>query len=168
MSTPKDLLQLDSLFIQDNTSELLELIDYIPFSFVEYDLQNERDEFLRSKNLLSTIQEMDQLITAKCENYEDPVKAYNSVLVEWLACHPKFEGIISNESVSDYQNMKKNKKYVDFIDLCYENKVWEPPKKSTSLRDDSSIQLPNFKKIDEFYEKYGYSLLTYYLAYIVN
>ena len=73
-------------------------MDYVPFSFVDYNAQEERDDFLKSKNLLATMQEMGQLITVKCEYYENPVNVYNSVLIEWLDCHPEFEGVIAEES----------------------------------------------------------------------
>ena len=46
-------------------------------------------------------------------------------------------------------------------------KVWEPPKKGSSLRDDSSIQLLDFRKIDRIYDEYGASLLSCYLSYLI-
>ena len=164
--------KLDNSFIIDHLDDLIELVDYVPFSFVEFGAQDKRDDFLRSKNLLSTMQEMDQLITAKIEYYEDSVKAWNSLIIEWLDCHPEFEGIISEEFVIDYQNMKNSDEFLNFTTFLYfvelpsEKKVWVPSKGNTYLRDDSSIQLPNFKEKDNIFEKYGASLLSCYLAYL--
>lgn len=165
----KGIISLDSFFIQDHMEELIALEDYVPLSFMTYGFQKERDEFLKSKNLLKIIHDMDKLILEKCEYSDDPGHAWNSVLVEWLDCHLEFEGIIATESFVDYQNMKNNKEYIDFIDLCYTPKKWTPPTENKQIgrRDDSSIQLPNFKKINEIYDKFDVSLLTYYLAYLV-
>lgn len=165
--------RLNNFFIIDHLDDLIELEDYVPFSFVEYGAQDKRDDFLRSKNLLGTMQEIDQLITAKCEYYEDTAKAWNSLIIEWLDCHPEFEGIIAEESLTDYQNMKINNDFLNFTTFLYfvelpsEKKVWIPSKGNTSLRDDSSIQLPNFKEKDDIFEKYGASLLSCYLSYLV-
>ena len=162
-------LELNHQFIEDHIEELITLEDYVPFSFAVYGVQDKRDEFLKSKKLLTTIQEMDALIKQKCEYYEDSIKAYNSVLIDWIDCHNEFKEIINKESFLNYQNMINNN---DFIDLFYdvelpsEKKVWVPPK-NKYLRDDSTIQLPNFKKKDEIYDKYGFSLLSHYLSYLV-
>lgn len=164
------ILKLDSHFIIEHMDELIKLEDYVPFTFVEFDKQNERDDFLKSKNLLKDIQAMDQLVRQKCEYYEDSDKAVNSVLIEWLDCHPEFEGIIASESVMDYQNMKQNNDF-GFGDLLYdvelpsEKKEWTPSKKG--LRDDSSIQLPNFKEMDKIHDTFGLTLLADYLSYLV-
>lgn len=166
------ILKLDSHFIIEHMDELIKLEDYVPFPFIEFDKQNERDDFLKSKNLLNDIQEMDQLVRQKCEHYEDTEKAVNSVLIEWLDCHPEFEGIIASESVGDYQNMKQNNEFMSFIDLLYdvelssEKKEWEPPK-NDFRRDDSSIQLPNFKEMDKIHDTFGLTLLADYLSYLV-
>ncbi|WP_407454808.1 hypothetical protein [Methanobrevibacter sp.] len=150
--------------------ELIQLEDYLPFSLVQYDKHHEREDFLKSKQLLTTIQEMDNLIRQKCEHAEDSDKAYDSVLLEWLDLHPEFEGIIAKESLADYQNMKNSDELIDFNDLLdvqlpSEKKEWTPPKEG--LRDDSSIQLPNFKKMDEIFDEYGATLLACYLSYLV-
>lgn len=169
----EQIFKLDNSFIMENIGNLIELVDYVPFSFVDYNAQEERDEFLKSKNLLDTMQEMDHLITAKCEYYEDRVKAFNSVLIGWVICHPNFEGIIARDSYIDYKNMRNSNDFLNFIDLLYdivlpsEKKVWEPPTGDILLRDDSSIQLPNFKEKDIIFDKYGASLLSCYLSYLV-
>ena len=114
---------------------------------------------------------MDSLIKQKCEYYEDSIKAYNSVLIDWIDYHDEFEGIIDKTFLIESQNMKSNDEF-GFIDLLFdvelpsEKKVWVPPK-NKYLRDDSTIQLPNFKKKDEIYDKYGFSLLSHYLSYLV-
>lgn len=164
---------LNNFFIIDHLDDLIQLVDYVPFSFVEFCAQDKRDDFLRSKNLLGTMQEMDQLITAKCEYYEDTAKAWNSVLIGWLICHPNFEGIIARDSYIDYKNMRNSNDFLNFIDLLYdivlpsEKKVWEPPTGDILLRDDSSILLPDFKEKDNIFEEYGLSLLSCYLNYLV-
>ena len=79
--TSEQVFKLDKSFIMENIDDLIHLVDYVPFSFADYNAQEERDEFLKSKNLLDTIQEMDHLITAKCEYYEDSVKAFNKAVV---------------------------------------------------------------------------------------
>lgn len=163
------LLQFDSQFIISNMDALIHLVDYVPLSFVQYDMQGERDEFLKSQDLLSTIRDMWQLIDAKCSHYEDPIFAWNCVVVEWLDCHPEFEGILSEESSVDYQDIKNNDDFLSFLDLLYdvelpsEKKEWEPSNE-ISIRDDSSIRFPDFKKIDDAFEKYGDSLLSCYLS----
>ena len=165
----EQIFKLDNSFIMENMDDLIELVDYVPFSFADYNAQEERDEFLKSKNLLATIQEMDQLITAKIGYYEDPVKAYNSLIIEWINYHQEFEGIISEESFDNYMIMINKEDFIDLlldVKLPSEKKVWEPPKNRSSLRNDSSIQLPDFKKVDTIYEKYGASLLSCYLSYV--
>ena len=163
--------ELNHQFIEDHIEELVEVVDYVPFSFADFGVQAKRDEFLKSKNLLTTMQEMDALIKEKCEYYDDSVKAYNSVIIEWLDRHPEFESVIDKDSSIEYQNMENNDEFIKFIDLLYdvelpsEKKVWVPPK-DKYLRDDSSIQLPNFDKKNEIYDKYGFSLLSHYLSYL--
>lgn len=166
----EQIFKLDNSFIMENIDDLIKLVDYVPFSFADYNAQEKRDEFLKSKNLLATIQEMDQLIRAKCEYYEDTEKAWNSLIIEWLDCHQEFERIISEESFEDYMIMRNKGDFIDLlldVKLPFEKKVWEPPKKDGSFRDDSSIQLPDFKKIDRIYDEYGASLLSCYLSYLV-
>ena len=171
--TSEQVFKLDNSFIMENIDDLIHLVDYVPFSFADYNAQEERDEFLKSKNLLATMKEMDKLITAKCEYYEDSAKAWNSVLIGWLICHPNFEGIIARDSYIDYKNMRNSNDFLNFIDLLYdivlpsEKKVWEPPTGDILLRDDSSIQLPDFKEKDNIFEEYGLSLLSCYLNYLV-
>ena len=109
--------KLDDSFIKEHLDELIHLVDYVPFSFADYNAEKEREEFLKSENLLSKMQDMDQLINAKCNYYEDSIEARNSVIIEWLDCHPEFEGILSKESFQDYQNMKNNENFIEFIDL---------------------------------------------------
>lgn len=74
--------KLNNFFIISHMEELIHLEDYLPFSLVEFDKQRERDDFLRSKNLLNTLQEMDELINQKCKHSSNPSKAWNSVLIE--------------------------------------------------------------------------------------
>ena len=172
------MIKVNTIFIREHIDELIQLEDYVPISFVEFDKQHERDDFLRSKNLLTTLYEMNELIRQKSNHYEDPVKAYNSVLIEWLDCHPEFEGIISKESVVDYQNMKNNNDFISFIDLLYD--VGLPSEKEEidfsrfdynhdkiSIKDDSGIKYPNFKEMGEILDKYQDTLLGDYLAYLV-
>lgn len=167
------MIQLNTLFIAEHLDELIQLEDYIPFPLVQWDKHHERENFLKSKNLLTTIQEMDKLINQKCRHYEDSEKAYDSVLIEWLDLHPEFEDIIAKESLEYYQSMKNNNDFIEFIEfldivvLPSEKKVWTRPKRDVLVRDDSSIQLPNFDKIDEIYEKYPNTLLADYLSYLV-
>lgn len=172
------ILKLDSHFIIEHMDELIKLEDYVPFPFIEFDKQNERDDFLKSKNLLNDIQEMAQIIRQKCEHYEDTEKAVNSVLIEWLDCHPEFEGIIASESVDDYQNMKNNNDYVDFNDLLdfveipsenlsEEINKFEGIDEFISVKDDSNIKYPNFNEMKKCFDKYPNTLLACYLAYLV-
>lgn len=168
------LLEMNSLFIAEHIDELVTLEDYVPISFVVYDKQHERDDFLRSKNLLTTIREMTELIRQKCEHSEDSIKAYNSVLIEWLDLHPEFEGMIAVESQIDYQYLKQNNEYIGFIEFLYSVKLPSEkiPKKRNSpsrlgFRDDSAIQLPDFDKIQDIYLTYPNTLLADYLSYLV-
>ena len=166
------LLKLDKLFISEHIDELVTIEDYVPISFVVYDRHHERDEFLKSKKLLTTIREMTHLIQEKCEHYEDSDKAWNSVIIEWVGCHPQFEGILDKKSFVQYQNIKNNNDFTGcFINLLHdvklpsEKKSWTPS--NEGIRDDSSIQLPNFKKKDELFDEYGATLLACYLSYLV-
>ena len=80
--TSEQIFKLDNSFIMENIDDLIHLVDYVPFSFADYNAQEERDEFLKSKNLLTTMQNMDQVVHQKCNSYENTIKAYNSVLIE--------------------------------------------------------------------------------------
>lgn len=163
--TSEQVFKLDNSFILDNLDDLIHLVDYVPFSFADYNAQEERDDFLRSKNLLSTMQEMNQLITAKCEYYEDTAKAWNSLIIEWLDCHPEFEGIISERSFDNYQNMKNSGELLDYVDLLFDVEL--PSEKDRfAVEDTSSIRLPDFKKKDELHERYPNTLLASYLSYM--
>lgn len=168
------VLQFDFHFIIDHMDELIHLEDYVPeVSFIVYDKQHERDKFLKSKNLLKTIRVMDQVLDEKCKHSKNPIMARDTIIIEWLDCHPEFEGIIAKESWEQYQQIKAIYEEFTFFDLLYdvelssEKKVWVPPKGDGSLRDDSSIQLPDFNKKDTIFDKYGVSLLACYLSYIV-
>lgn len=161
------LLKFDSQFIISNMDALIHLVDYVPLSFVQYDMQGERDEFLKSQDLLSTIRNMEQLIDAKCDHYENPTFARNCVVVEWLDCHPEFEGIISEESSVDYNNLKQNENFMDFIDFLHDIKL--PSEKDRILIEDtSSIKYPNFEEMRRSMCKYPSTLLGDYLAYLVK
>lgn len=172
------LLEINPLFIEDHIDELITLEDYAPISFIKYDKHNERAEFLRSENLLNTMHEMDELVRQKCEHAEDSVKAYDSVLIEWLDCHPEFEGILTKESFIEYQNMKNNKDYIDFNDLLdfvelpSENmneitNKFDGIDESLSIKDDSNIKYPNFNEMKKCFDKYPNTLLACYLSYLV-
>lgn len=172
------LLEINPRFIEDYIDELITLEDYAPISFIKYDKHNERAEFLRSKNLLNTMHEMDELVQQKCEHAEDSVKAYDSVLIEWLDCHPEFEGILTKESFIEYQNMKNNKDYIDFNDLLdfvelpSENmneitNKFDGIDESLSIKDDSNIKYPNFNEMKKCFDKYPNTLLACYLSYLV-
>ena len=172
------ILEINYQFILDHIQELINLEDWVPVSFVNYDMHHERDEFLNSKNLLTSMQEMNELVRQKCNYAEDSVKAYNSVLIEWLNCHPEFEGILSRESFIEYQNMKNNDEFIEFIDLLYDvevpsEKVKEVINKfegidgSISVKDDSGIKYPDFNMKKKFLDKYPNTLLGDYLAYLV-
>lgn len=172
------LLEINPRFIEDHIEELIKIEDYAPISFIKYDKHNERAEFLRSKNLLNTMHEMDELVQQKCEHAEDSVKAYDSVLIEWLDCHPEFEGILTKESFIEYQNMKNNKDYIDFNDLLdfvelpSENmneitNKFDGIDESLSIKDDSNIKYPNFNEMKKCFDKYPNTLLACYLSYLV-
>ena len=106
----------------------------------------------------------------KCNSYENTIKAYNSVLIEWLNLHPEFEAMISSESFDDYLIMKENESFIEFIDfevpldktLKKKNQRVAPPGMRVS-----SIPFPDFKKIKEAYDQYPNSLLADYLGYLV-
>lgn len=173
------MIKLNTQFIIEHMDELIHLEDYLPFSLVQYDKHHEREDFLKSKQLLTTMQEMDNLIRQKCEHAEDSDKAYDSVLIEWLDCHPEFEGIIAKESITDYLNMKNSDEFNGaFIDLLYDVEL--PSEKDDvdwsrfdynhdkiSIKDDSGIKYPNFKKKQEIFHEYGATLLACYLSYLV-
>lgn len=166
------LLEINPRFIEDHIEELIKIEDYVPISFKSYGAQDKRADFLNSKKLLQTIMEMHELVRQKCNHAEDSVKAYNSVLIEWLGCHPQFEYILDKDSFVQYQNIKNNDDFTGcFINLLHdvklpsEKKSWVPS--NEGIRDDSSIQLPNFKKKDEIFDEYGATLLACYLSYLV-
>ncbi len=115
--------ELNHQFIEDYIEELITLEDYVPFSFADYGVQDKKDEFLKSKKILTAIQEMDKLINQKYEYYDDSIKAYNSVYIEWLDRHPEFESIINKDSSLEYQNMKYHKWFIEFNDLLYSVKL---------------------------------------------
>lgn len=170
------MFQLDIMFISKHIDGLVQLEDYVPISFEEYNARQERDDFLKSKNLLTTIQEMGYLINQKCQVYENSVKARDSVLVEWLDCHPEFEGIIAEESFEDYQKMKINNDFIEFIDLL-EVEIPSEKKEESNIdldysedfifKDDSGIRLPDFKEMRKIFDKYPATLLACYLSYLV-
>lgn len=173
------MIKLNTHFIIEHMNELIQLEDYIPFSIVQYDKHHEREDFLKSKQLLTTIQEMGALIRQKCEHSEDPEKAYDSILIEWLDCHPEFEGIIDYESVVDYQIMKNSDEFTGaFIDLLYDVEL--PSEKEEidfsrfdynhdkiTIKDDYSIKYPKFEKKNKIFDEYGATLLACYLSYLV-
>ena len=172
------LLEINPRFIEDHIEELIKIEDYAPVSFKSYGAQDKRVEFLNSKNLLQTIMEMHELVQQKCNHAEDSVKAYDSVLIEWLDCHPEFEGILTKESFIEYQNMKNNKDYIDFNDLLdfvelpSENmneitNKFDGIDESLSIKDDSNIKYPNFNEMKKCFDKYPNTLLACYLSYLV-
>ena len=172
------LLEINPRFIEDHIEELIKIEDYAPVSFKSYGAQDKRVEFLNSKNLLQTIMEMHELVRQKCNHAEDSVKAYNTVLIVWLNCHPEFEGILTKESFIEYQNMKNNNESLDFIDILYDielpsEKVNEVINKfkgideSISIKDDSNIKYPNFNEKKKYFDKYPNTLLACYLSYLV-
>ncbi len=59
--------ELNHQFIEDYIEELITLEDYVPFSFADYGVQDKKDEFLKSKKILTAIQEMDSLIKEKMQ-----------------------------------------------------------------------------------------------------
>ena len=141
--------------------------------FIVYDKKNERDDFLKSKNLLETVHEMDRALYEKCKLSKNPILACDSIIIEWLEWHPEFEGIISGESWEDYQTRKNNKEFT-FNDLLYDvelpSEVKPMPKYTyrddVIHKDDSNRMFPNFNKKKEIHELYG-GLLVAYLAYLV-
>lgn len=168
------VLQFDSQFIMDHIDELIHLEDYVPeVSFIVYDKQYERDKFLKSKNLLETIREMDQILDEKCKYSEHPIHARDSVIIEWLDWHPEFEEIIAKESWDKYQQMK-NKNEFTFTDLLYDVELPSEVKPLPQYeyhddvihKDDSNRMFPDFNKKKEIHKKYS-GLLAVYLAYLV-
>lgn len=182
---PEDLFKFDEDFIKNNLENWILLEDYLPFDISNYEsldfpeegwtAQDDRESYLGDK--FKIYKKMGDLIKEKCIYYENRVKAFNSVVIEWLDCHPEFEGIISKESWGNYQQMKNNTEYIEFIDLLDFVKV--PSEKDIDSKnmdgnsgkwihkDDSSIRLPDFKKIDKIYDEYGATLLACYLSYLV-
>lgn len=170
------VFQFDNQFIIDHMDELIHLEDYVPINFIVYDKHHERDDFLKSKNLMSTLREMDQLLDEKCKHSKNPINAYDSIIIEWLECHPEFEGIIAAEYIVDYQNMKNSNEYIDFNNLLdvkisagndVELDEFNYDSDKLSVKDDSSIKFPDFNKMKECYDKYPNTLLANYLAYLV-
>lgn len=169
------ILEMNSQFIHNHMDELIKIEDYVPISFKSYNAQEKRADFLKSKKLLQTIYEMDEIVCQKCNHAEDSVKAYNSVLIEWLDCHPEFEGIIARKSLDDYQQLKDHYEDFTFIDLLYdvelpfEEKSGPTYKYHTDViyKDDSNRMFPDFNRKKEIYDEYGVSLLAAYLAYLV-
>ena len=170
------VLQFDRQFIKEHIDEFVQLEDYVPeVPFIVYDKQNERDEFLKSKNLLTTIREMDQILDEKCKHSKNPVRSRDIIIIEWLDCHPEFEEIIAKESLEHYQHMKAIYEEFTFINLLYRIEVPSEKKseplfkyrEDVSFKDDSHSRFPDFKKKDKIYEQYGSSLLAMYLSYFV-
>lgn len=169
------VLQFDSQFIMDHMDELIHLEDYVPeVSFIVYDKQNERDDFLKSKNLLETMREMDHVLDEKVKHSKKPILARDSIIIEWLDWHPEFEGIIAKESWEKYQHLKNNDEYIEFIDLLYDvelpSEVKPLPKYTyrddVIHKDDTNRMFPDFNKKKEIHELY-YGLLASYLSYLV-
>ena len=168
------VFQFDSHFIMDHMDELVQLEDYVPeISFSAYDKQNERDKFLKSKNLLKTVREMNQVLDEKCKHSKNPIHARDGIIIEWLEWHPEFEGIIAKESWEDYQQMKNNNEFT-FNDLLYDVELHSEEKRVLKYtyrddvihKDDSNRMFPDFRKMNEIYEKYS-GLLAVYLVYLV-
>ena len=103
------LLEINPRFVEDHIQELIKLEDWVPISFANYNAQEDRVEFLKSKNLLITLYEMDELISQKCNYSENPVESYNSVLIEWLEYHPEFESMLTPESLVNFYDLKNVK-----------------------------------------------------------
>ena len=152
------VLQFDSQFIVDHMDELIHLEDYVPeVSFIVYDKQNERDDFLKSKNLLETMHEMDQVLDEMCKHSKNPIRARYSIIIEWLDCHQELEGIISMESWETYQQLKNNNDFIEFIDLLSQVKLPSEVKPLPNYtyredvipKDDSNRMFPDFKKMNE-------------------
>ena len=94
------VLQFDPQVIIDHIDDLVQLEDYVPeVSFIVYDKHHERDDFLRSKNLLKTMRDMEYLLDEKCKHSKNPIRARNSIIIEWLECHPEFESMLTSESL---------------------------------------------------------------------
>lgn len=55
------------------------------------------------------------------------------------------------------------------LNYILKKKEWKPPKhdENQGIRNDSTIQLPNFKEKDKIHDKYGFTLLACYLSYLV-
>lgn len=176
--TGRQIFRLNEDFIRDHIDELVQLEDCVPLIvFKRYGAAERRDNFLKSKNMFDIIHNMDQLVYEKCNYYEDTVKAVNSVLIEWLNLYPEFEGIIADESVINYQNMKNNNDFIEFIDLLYDVELpsekedvefsrFEYNHDEFIIKDDSNSKYPNFNKMDEILDLYPNCLLGDYLAYI--
>ena len=172
------IFQLDTEFILDNINSFIKLEDYVPFDFSVYGFQSDRDEFLESKDLLKTMREMDVLLNKKCKHSQHPILAHDSIMIEWLNCHPEFEGILTKESFIKYQNMKNNSELIDFIDLLYDIELpsekvngvfdkFEGIDEYISIKDDSNIKYPDFNMKKKFLDEYSNTLLGDYLAYLV-
>lgn len=114
------IFQLDTEFILANINSLIKLEDYVPFDFGIYGFQKERDEFLESKNLLNIMHEMDVLLNEKCKHYKNPILAHDSIIIEWLNCHPEFESILTSEDYVKFYDLKDNPDRFNFIDLLYD------------------------------------------------
>ena len=173
-----NIFKFDITFIKLHLDELINLVDYIPFldsNWLKIELEwdkSERENFLKSQGLYNDILDMDELLLHKCFTYDDSVKAINSILIEWINMHPEFERIISKHSFSEYQNIKTNKNFLDFLDLLYEiklpseKKVWIP-QSDNNLRDDSTLQF-NLEDIEWISDEYGYTLISDYFTYLVS
>lgn len=179
---PEGLFKFNEDFIKNNLENWILLEDYLPFDISKYEsldfseegwtAQDDRESYLGEQ--FKIYKEMNDIILQKCIAYEDRIKAFNSVVIEWVDCHPEFEGIISKESIQEYHNMKNNNEFIPFNDLLdfvklpsesNDNQINLP--KDHYTKDDSSIRLPNFKAIDKIFNKYGASLLSCYLSYLV-
>lgn len=179
---PKKLFKFDENFIKNNLDAWIVLEDYLPFDISKYDsldfpeegwtAQDDRDLFIGSSNV-GIYKEMNNVILQKCIAYEDRVKAFNSVIIEWLDWHPEFEEIIAKESWEDYQHMKNNKEFT-FNDLLYDVELPSEVKPLPQYeyrddvihKDDSNRMFPDFRKMNGIYEKYS-GLLAVYLVYLV-
>lgn len=162
-------LQLNKEYIQQHLQELIITEDYVPINFKDYNAQDQRDEFLKSKGLLNTIQEMDQLLKQKIEYYKESDVAYNSILIEWVDCHPEFERITQDiKSIDDF----------NYFDLLYDVELpseddggnvfnFDYDYEKVSFKDDSTIKYPDFKKMGEIHDKFPATLLAVYLSYLV-
>ena len=170
------VLQFDPQFIIDHIDDLVQLEDYVPeVSFIVYDKHHERDDFLRSKNLLKTMRDMEYLLNEKCKHSKNPIRARDTIIMEWLVCHSEFKGIIARESLDKYQQLKGHYEDFTFIDLLYDVELPFEEKSGPTYeyhedviyKDDSNRMFPDFNRKKEIYEKYGASLLACYLSYLV-